>query len=78
MGLNVLDLFCGCGGLSCGFVQAGFNVILGIDNDKAALNTFQKNHKKTVDDIKKIVDKIKEEYNKCSELLLNLLQTNND
>ena len=37
-----------------------------------------KNHKKTVDDIKKIVDKIKEEYNKCSELLLNLLQTNND
>ena len=47
MGLNVLDLFCGCGGLSCGFVQAGFNVILGIDNDKAALNTFQKNHKKS-------------------------------
>ena len=47
MGLNVLDLFCGCGGLSCGFMQAGFNVILGIDNDKAALNTFQKNHKKS-------------------------------
>ena len=37
-----------------------------------------KNHKKTVDDVKKIVDEIKVEYNKCSELLLNLLPTNND
>lgn len=41
---NVLDLFCGCGGLSKGFENAGFNVILGVDNDGAALNTFQKNH----------------------------------
>ena len=47
MGLKVLDLFCGCGGLSCGFMQAGFDVILGIDNDEAALNTFKKNHKKS-------------------------------
>ena len=43
--LNVLDLFCGAGGLSCGFEQAGFNIILGIDNDAAALDTFQYNHK---------------------------------
>lgn len=41
---NVLDLFCGCGGLSKGFENAGFNVILGVDNDAAALNTFEKNH----------------------------------
>lgn len=41
---NVLDLFCGCGGLSKGFEDAGFNVILGVDNDDAALNTFKKNH----------------------------------
>lgn len=41
---NVLDLFCGCGGLSKGFENAGFNVILGIDNDSAALNTFKNNH----------------------------------
>jgi DNA (cytosine-5)-methyltransferase 1 len=44
MNLNVIDLFCGCGGLSYGFIQAGFNVILGIDNDKAALETFERNH----------------------------------
>ena len=43
--MNVLDLFCGCGGLSKGFELAGYNVILGIDNDNAALNTFEKNHK---------------------------------
>ena len=42
--LNVLDLFCGCGGLSLGFQQAGYDVLLGIDNDKAALETFVKNH----------------------------------
>ncbi len=42
---NVVDLFCGCGGLSKGFENAGFNVILGVDNDNSSLNTFEKNHK---------------------------------
>ena len=42
---NVIDLFCGCGGLSLGFEQAGFNVLLGIDNDAKALETFELNHK---------------------------------
>ena len=42
--LNIIDLFCGAGGLSYGFQEAGFNVLLGIDNDKAAVNTFKKNH----------------------------------
>lgn len=44
MKLNVLDLFCGAGGLSCGFERAGFNILLGIDNDKKALETFEANH----------------------------------
>lgn len=42
---NVIDLFCGCGGLSYGFERAGFNVLLGIDNDEKALETFELNHK---------------------------------
>jgi len=42
---NVIDLFCGAGGLSYGFEQAGFNILLGIDNDAKALETFRKNHK---------------------------------
>lgn len=41
---NVIDLFCGCGGLSYGFERAGFNILLGIDNDKKALETFELNH----------------------------------
>lgn len=42
--LNTIDLFCGCGGLSYGFQQAGFKILLGIDNDKKALETFERNH----------------------------------
>ena len=41
---NVIDLFCGCGGLSKGFEQAGYNILVGVDFDKAALCTFEKNH----------------------------------
>lgn len=41
---NVLDLFCGCGGLSRGFIDAGFKVSLGVDFDDAALKTFAFNH----------------------------------
>ena len=42
--LNVIDLFSGCGGFSYGFQQAGYNVILGVDNTEIALKTFEKNH----------------------------------
>ncbi len=41
---KVIDLFSGCGGFSFGFESAGFHVILGVDNDKAALETFKANH----------------------------------
>jgi DNA (cytosine-5)-methyltransferase 1 len=37
-------LFCGAGGLSKGFMDAGFDVKLGIDWDDAALVTFGMNH----------------------------------
>lgn len=43
--LNVIDLFCGCGGLSYGFEAAGVNVVLGIDNDAMALQVFEHNHR---------------------------------
>lgn len=43
--INVIDLFCGCGGFSLGFERAGFNVLLGIDIWKDALSTFSYNHK---------------------------------
>ncbi len=43
--INVLDLFCGVGGLSLGFKKAGFNVLLGIDNDFSACKTYSANFK---------------------------------
>ncbi|MEY8258155.1 DNA cytosine methyltransferase [Erysipelotrichaceae bacterium 66-17] len=43
--MNVIDLFSGAGGLSYGFESAGFNILLGIDNDAKALETFELNHK---------------------------------
>lgn len=42
--LTCLDLFCGCGGLSRGFMDAGFRCVLGVDFDAAALKTFKANH----------------------------------
>ena len=40
---NVIDLFCGCGGFSKGFQQAGFNVKYGIDLWNDAIVTYNKN-----------------------------------
>lgn len=42
--LTVVDLFSGAGGLSRGFYDAGYDVVLGVDFDDAALKTFKANH----------------------------------
>ena len=41
--LNVIDLFCGAGGMSLGLKQAGFNIIAAMDNWDAAVDCYKAN-----------------------------------
>jgi DNA (cytosine-5)-methyltransferase 1 len=41
---TTINLFCGAGGMSTGFKQAGFDIIAAIDNDGHAVRTFETNH----------------------------------
>lgn len=43
---TVLDLFCGCGGISEGYALAGFDIVGGIDFNEQATITFKHNFKK--------------------------------
>ncbi|SEH68864.1 DNA (cytosine-5)-methyltransferase 1 [Halopenitus malekzadehii] len=42
--VRVLDLFCGGGGLSEGFLQAGYDVVAGVDVSEDFLATYEHNH----------------------------------
>ena len=41
--IKCIDLFCGCGGMSLGFQNAGYEIVAGIDNWKAAIRVYEKN-----------------------------------
>jgi DNA (cytosine-5)-methyltransferase 1 len=51
-----IDLFCGAGGITEGFQQAGFRCLYGNDSDRNAIATFQLNHPKTWTDHRCIED----------------------
>lgn len=58
---KVIDLFCGCGGLSLGFQQADFNIVAAFDYWDAALNIYQKNfnhpvYKRDLSDLTNLTD----------------------
>ena len=48
---KVVDLFSGLGGLSLGFMDAGFNVVVSVDNWKPAINLHQLNFKHPILDL---------------------------
>ena len=43
--MKVIDFFSGCGGVSEGLRQAGFDIAIGLDFDKKAAETYQENFK---------------------------------
>lgn len=55
-----IDLFSGCGGLSCGLEMAGHRCLLGVDASKEAIESFAANHHEAavyLGDIKKLSEK---------------------
>jgi len=64
--LNLVDLFCGAGGLSLGFIEEGFTVKLANDIEEVCIESYRYNHPELPDkylihdDIKLIVDNIDE------------------
>ena len=75
---KVLDLFCGAGGLSRGFIDAGFEVVAGVDNNQNALDTFMLNHENAIglnidlsnhENITKVTDYINSESKKIDVII---------
>jgi DNA (cytosine-5)-methyltransferase 1 len=65
--INVLDLFCGCGGMSKGLTDAGLNIIAGIDIWDKAINSYKNNfdHQAICKDLTELSpEKFNELYNK--------------
>ena len=48
---KVVDLFSGCGGMSLGFENAGFNVIAAFDNWKPSIDVYKKNFSHPIHEI---------------------------
>ncbi len=63
---KVIDLFAGAGGLSYGFEAKGFDVVLALEKDSWAIETYKANHRNLnclEADITKIPDEAFKEYN---------------
>ncbi|WP_259815284.1 DNA (cytosine-5-)-methyltransferase [Corynebacterium glucuronolyticum] len=57
---RVVDLFCGCGGMSLGFEQAGLNVVAGFENWGPAITVYEDNfdHPVISQDLSQVADSV--------------------
>lgn len=63
---KIIDLFCGCGGLSYGFEKAGFEIALALDIWEDAIQTYNHNHNNSnakVMNIENLDDKLLSKFN---------------
>ena len=67
--INFIDIFCGAGGKSLGFEEAGYSPIIAIDHDINALNTYKINRKtyKNLTVIKEDISNMSERVKKIIE-----------
>lgn len=69
---KTIDLFAGCGGFSCGFEKAGFEIMTAVEFDKAIAQSYARNHPNTnviADDIGN-VDNDKVFTPNCAEIII--------
>ena len=65
--MDVLDLFCGAGGMSLGFTKAGYDIKAGVDNWPQAVECYSRNfpdhgaHQMDLQNWKSVVEKFKKE-----------------
>ena len=63
--IKVIDLFCGCGGLSLGFQKAGFKILAAFDNWDDAITVYHNNFKHPV--IKQDLSNVEETISKVAK-----------
>ena len=70
--MKIVDLFCGCGGLSLGFQNAGFKIVAAYDKWQAALSVYQKNfeHECKMLDLSNIKDSVAEIESKHPDMII--------
>lgn len=70
--MKVVDLFCGCGGLSLGFEKAGMNIVAAFDNWKEALTVYNNNftHPAISVDLRNVEDSVKAITPFCPDMII--------
>ena len=73
---RVLDLFCGCGGMSKGLEDAGLNIVAGLDIWDKAIDSYTQNfdHLSVCADISKLSPDLFDTKYKSYQLVRNIIQ----